>query len=250
MTDDCRNYYNEIDPDAAAVLRAGIADGIFPDGDVDERSIEDVKPHDLDGYTQCHFFAGTGGWILALDLAGWPRNRRVWTGSCPCQPFSSAGKGLGLADERHLWPAWLYLIDECGPPDIVGEQVASSRTEPWIDLIHADLEGLGYAFGGVAFPAASIGAPFIGDRFYWAAVSAALRHQQPWQEPCGGTLGRMGWQQQPVPWDEPVLSALARIRVLDDGLPRLVAGTDAARNAIVPQQGAAFVSAYMACMPP
>ncbi len=86
------NYYNEFDPQAAAWLRALIAAGQIPAGDVDERSIEDVTPNDLRGFTQCHFFAGIGGWPLALQLAGWPTDRRIWTGSCPCQPFSAAGK--------------------------------------------------------------------------------------------------------------------------------------------------------------
>lgn len=162
-------YYNEIDPYAAQWLRNLIAAGHIAPGDVDERSIEDVKPDDLRGYTQCHFFAGIGGWAHALDLAGWPRSRPVWTGSCPCQPFSAAGKGAGFDDQRHLWPAWFHLIRECRPAVVFGEQVASKDAEPWVDLVHADLEGVGYAFGCVPFPAAGIGAPHIRDRNYWVA---------------------------------------------------------------------------------
>jgi len=52
------NYYNEFDPKAAAWLRQLIADGLIPPGRVDERSICDVQPGDLDGFIQCHFFAG------------------------------------------------------------------------------------------------------------------------------------------------------------------------------------------------
>ena len=58
---------------------------------LDRRSIEDIKPDDVRGFTRCHFFAGIAGWELALRWAGWPADRPVWTGSCPCQPFSSAG---------------------------------------------------------------------------------------------------------------------------------------------------------------
>lgn len=166
-------YYNEFDPHAAAWLRELIKAGHIPAGDVDERSIEDVRPDDLRGYHQHHFFAGIGGWAYALRLAGWPDDQRVWTGSCPCQPFSAAGKGTGFEDERHLWPAWQHLIAQFRPAVVFGEQVASAAVGPWLDLVQADLEGMGYAFGSVASPAASIGAPHIRDRTYWVGVGLA-----------------------------------------------------------------------------
>ncbi len=172
------NYYNEINDDAADWLEALIFMGEIPYGHVDRRSIEDVVPADLAGYTQHHFFAGIGGWPLALRLAGWPEDRPVWTGSCPCQPFSAAGKGGGFADERHLWPAWLHLIRECRPPEVFGEQVASAAVGPWLDLVHADLEGVGYAFGSVAFPAAGVGAPHIRDRTYWVGFASSQRRER------------------------------------------------------------------------
>ncbi|MDZ4192897.1 MAG: DNA cytosine methyltransferase [Pseudomonas sp.] len=160
-------YYNEIDPYAAEWLRNLIRAGHIAPGVVDERSIEDVKPDELLGYTQCHFFAGVGVWSLALRRAGWPDNRPVWTGSCPCQPFSSAGAQAGFDDERHLWPAFQWLIEQCQPTVVFGEQVASKAVDPWVDLVHADLEAMGYAFGAVPFPSAGIGAPHIRDRLYW-----------------------------------------------------------------------------------
>jgi len=171
------DYYNELDPKAAAWLRELIAQGHLPAGDVDERSIEDVLPSDLAGYRHCHFFAGIGGWAYALRLAGWPDDQPVWTGSCPCQPFSTAGKGAGFADERHLWPAWQHLIAQCRPSIVFGEQVASKDADSWIELVHADLEGMGYAFGCVPFPAAGVGAPHIRDRNYWVADSGRSRLQ-------------------------------------------------------------------------
>lgn len=143
------NFYNEFDPAAAAWLRQLIAEGLIPPGDVDERSITEIKPHELSKYTQCHFFAGIGGWSLALQLAGWPTERPVWTGSCPCQPFSVAGKGKGSDDERHLWPAFFNLIDQCRPDTVFGEQVESAIGHGWLDGIRADLEGEAYAVGAV-----------------------------------------------------------------------------------------------------
>jgi DNA (cytosine-5)-methyltransferase 1 len=194
-------YYNEIDPYAAQWLRNLIEAGHIAPGIVDESSIEDVKPNELLGYTQCHFFAGIGIWSLALRNAGWPDNRPVWTGSCPCQPFSAAGAGSGLADERHLWPAFNHLIAQCRPPVVFGEQVASKAVEPWIDLVHADLEALGYAFGGVPFPSAGVGAPHIRDRLYWVADAYCDGRKQQDALLLGGrqveagsnTAGSMPW---------------------------------------------------------
>lgn len=168
-------YYNEIDPYAAQWLRNLIAAGHIAPGVVDERSIEDVTPDDLRPYTQCHFFAGVGVWSFALRRAGWPDDLPVWTGSCPCQPFSAAGKSAGFDDERHLWPAFHWLIEQCKPPVVFGEQVASKDAEPWIDLVSTDLEGLGFTFGAIAFPSAGVGAPHIRDRAYWVADSADKR---------------------------------------------------------------------------
>jgi len=173
-------YYNEIDPYAAQWLRNLIAAGHIAPGIVDERSIEDVFPSDLSGFTQCHFFAGIGVWSLALRKSGWPDDRQVWTGSCPCQPFSQAGKGAGFADERHLWPALFHLIEQCRPTTVFGEQVAANGVNPWIDLVHADVEALGYSFGCVAFPSAGVGAPHIRDRLYWVAyANFSGRQPQP-----------------------------------------------------------------------
>lgn len=111
-------YYNEFDPYAAEWLKNLISAGHIAPGDVDSRSITEVTPDDVKGYTQAHFFTGIGGWSLAARLAGWPDTRELWTGSCPCQPFSSAGNQKGEKDERHLWPVWFQLIAACTPPSL------------------------------------------------------------------------------------------------------------------------------------
>jgi DNA (cytosine-5)-methyltransferase 1 len=161
------NYYNEICPKAAAWLRELINAGLIPNGDVDERSITELQPNELCGYTHCHFFAGIGGWSLALQLAGWPADRPVWTGSCPCQPFSAAGKGLGDKDERHLWPVFFDLIRQCRPECVFGEQVASAIGKGWLDGVSSDLESEGYACGSTVLGAHSVSAPHIRQRLYW-----------------------------------------------------------------------------------
>ena len=236
-------FYNEIDPYAAQWLRNLIDAGHIAPGVVDERSIEDIEPAELAQYTQCHFFAGIGVWSLALRKAGWPDDRPVWTGSCPCQPFSAAGKGAGFADERHLWPAFHHLISQCRPPAVFGEQVASRDGLEWLDLVQADLEGSGFAVGAADLCAAGVGAPHIRQRIYWAAHPE--RDEQPREEPCGGTAGRVGRQLQPMAWDGGWEAALARFRAVGDGASRCVEGTDAARNAIVPQVAQIFIECYM-----
>ena len=170
------NYYNEIDPYAAQWLRNLIDAGHIAPGIVDQRSITDVKPADLAGYTQCHFFAGIGVWSHALRQSGWPDSRPVWTGSCPCQPFSTAGNQKGTADERHLWPVWFNLIRECRPPVVFGEQVEAAIRHGWLDLVQTDLEGEDYACGAVGIPAAGVGAPHIRQRLYFVADADSGRY--------------------------------------------------------------------------
>lgn len=194
-------YYNEFDSYAADWLENLIAAGHIAPGDVDRRSIEDVCPDDLAGYTQCHFFAGIGVWPYALRRAGWSDDRPVWTGSCPCPPFSSAGKGsecpscggrsclshpvvtagwicLNCGDEwrgddRHLLPEFIRLIGQCGPPAVVGEQVASRDGRLWLYTLRAVLETVGYAVGASDLCAAGVGAPHIRQRLFFVAERLA-----------------------------------------------------------------------------
>lgn len=188
-----RAYYNEIDPFAAQWLRNLITAGHIAPGDVDERDIRDVRATDLVGYTQCHFFAGIGGWSYALRLAGWPDARPVWTGSCPCQPFSSAGKGDGADDPRHLWPSWFGIIRECRPSVVFGEQVASVDGLAWLDLVSTDLEGQDYAIGAADLCAPSVGAYDIRQRLWFVAYAQSqldwgwASGQGRWVQPTDGS---------------------------------------------------------------
>ncbi|EKK0501006.1 DNA cytosine methyltransferase [Klebsiella pneumoniae] len=278
-------YYNEIDPFAAQWLRNLIAAGHIAPGEVDERSIEDVTPDDLRGFTQCHFFAGIGGWSYALRLAGWPDNRPIWTGSCPCQPFSPAGKGDGFADERHLWPHFFHLISERRPQHVFGEQVASGNANTWFDLVQADLEGMGYAFGLVPFTSAGIGAPHIRERAYWVANTDNEQHSIA-VSGCGHEHASTGREQDPAasaglrgdyrplevngfwrdadwllcrdgkwrpvePGTFPLVDgAAARLGRVEPGMARVASSNRVGRlkgygNAINAQAAAAFIRAYM-----
>lgn len=279
------NYYNEFHPPAAAILRGLIADKLIPEGHVDDRSITDIQPGDLAGYTQCHFFAGIGGWPFALQLAGWPTDRPVWTGSCPCQPFSSAGKQKGKSDERHLWPAWFRLIRECRPTAVFGEQVASAITHGWLDEVADDLEVEGYAIGSAVLPACSVGAPHRRDRLWFVANSQSVTDEraawagsasigrqerdnghQPVGTSCGdvadtneqGSQGRVihpecGGERSPwetgLEWltgaDGKSRPVMPGVRLLANGFPERVACLHGFGNAIVPQVAATFIQAYM-----
>lgn len=187
-------YYNENDADAAQALRNLIAGGFIPAGDVDERSIVDVRADDLRGYVQCHFFAGVGGWPLAFRIAGWPDSRSAWSGSCPCQPGSVAGRRKGFADKRHLWPVWRELIAERRPTEVFGEQVAAWSA--WLAAVRSDLEAMEYAVGAIPMEAASAGGHQLRDRYFFVARShdakwrteESARHDAEWT-PAGRNEG-------------------------------------------------------------
>lgn len=220
-------YYNEFDPKAAAWLRELMKDGLIAQGEVDERSIADVDASDLKGFTQVHFFAGIGGWSYALRLVGWPDDRTVWTGSCPCQPFSAAGKREGYSDERDLWPDLLRLIAACRPEVVFGEQVASSEVvgtqleasflvavqagnfsranllakrlaasrsfhfhPRWVTRVRSGLAAQDYSLRWKVLGAHSVGAPHMRQRLYWVADARQqpLRDDEPGGKPCSNSI--------------------------------------------------------------
>ena len=188
-------YYNENDPEAVAALRQLIADGVIASGEVDPRSIKDVTADDLRGFTQCHFFAGAGLWSVAARLAGWPDDRALWSASCPCQPFSSAGARLGTDDPRHLWPDLYRIVRSAraagfGPPVLVGEQIAGSAGYGWFDGVRADLAREEIAARPVDIPACAIDAPHERNRLWWLAVADAESFRGGREQPERRSEGR------------------------------------------------------------
>jgi len=221
-------------------------------GDVDERSIVDVHPDDLKGYTQCHFFAGIGGWSYALRLAGWTDSRPVWTGSCPCQPFSKAGKRNSASDQRHLWPTWFGLIAKLSPPVVFGEQVPVAIKDHWLDAVAHDLEEEGYAVASAVLPACSVGAPHARDRLWFVADRISEGVEGQFGRPNPGSDGQWQWRGEadlqtisnaPIErgdrWPQPI------IRRVDHGLSGCVGRLRAYGNAIVPQVAAEVIGAFM-----
>lgn len=201
-------YYNEFDNDVADGLESLILAGEIPDGVVDRRSIVDVEPSDLKDFNAWHFFAGIGGWPLALRMAGFPDEFRVWTGSPPCQPFSIAGKQKGKSDPRHLAPKWLQLVAECQPRILFGEQVKDAIQKHWLDDLYDKLEMEGYAVGSAVLPGCVVGAPHKRDRILFGAhrldvPDSVVEH---WCEVAGGFGTAPGsaiadWPEVTVPWE-------------------------------------------------
>ena len=262
-----------------------MAKGLIPKGDVDDRSICDVTPGDVSKYDQCHIFAGIGGFPLALQYAGAPGPQGVWTGSCPCPSFSSAGKGRGFADPRgRLWEEFYRLIKVCKPDRVFGEQVASAVGYGWLDVVSADLESSGYAVRSEVLPACCVGAPHKRERLWWGGVLADARGERPGErqgdaDALGrGEAGCVGnpfhdgppprrgehsgeaeeWRllesQGPSPWDDvewvPCRDGKYRpvepgLMPVADGVSERVGRIRGFGNAIVPQVGARFIRAFL-----
>lgn len=234
-----RAYYNDSDRYVCEWLDNLQRDGAIAPGDIDCRSIEDVNPNDLKGYTQCHFFAGIGGWSLALRMAGWPDDEPVWTGSCPCQPWSKMGRRRGVEDSRNLWPAWFRLIRERMPTTIFGEQVAGAGH--WLDIAFSDLEGVGYACAAADLPAACEGAPQNRPRIWF--VSDAPRERRRTRL-CQTTAQRY----RTKPADCITWPAKPSVPDVANGVSRAVDFNRALGNAIVPAVGARFIAAFDAAV--
>ena len=260
-------YYNEFKPEAAHMLRQLIKDGLIADGTVDDRSITDVRPEDLKGFTQCHFFAGIGGWSHALRIARWSDDRPVWTGSCPCQPFSRAGKRKALLDDRHLWPQWSRIIQELRPAIVFGEQVEAAVACGWLDEVANDMETQGYAFGSSVLSSLSVESPdnrerifFVGNREYdgWDETQAiggsttSIHCGEEGKvlpiEPSGAgtprvlSYGDIQWKKYPHGRTKAVKPGIC---LLADGVPSRVVEIHAFGNAINPEVASRFIQACM-----
>ena len=156
----------------------------------------------------------------------------VVTAGFPCQDLSFAGKGAGLAGERSglVWQIF-RAVRMVGRPRIVLENVVALLNRGLCQVLGA-LATVGYDAEWHCIPARHVGAPHGRDRFWLIADPNGSERRK---EPYSGSLGRMGREQQSVPWDATWQDSLAKFRRLDDGLPRSVASTDGYRNAVVPQ---------------
>lgn len=199
--------YNEFEPYAANWLCNLVREDLLPKGLVDRRDMKDMSPEYLSRFTQYHFFAGIGGWPLALRMAGVPEHWNIWTGSCPCQPFSIAGKRKGKDDERHLWPVWFNLIKQCRPELLFGEQVEAAITQGWMDDVKNDLEAEGYAVGFSVLPACSVGAPHQRQRLWFVAYSLGTSPTGRLRCASSGSESIYGWRSKTPKRESPASNA-------------------------------------------
>ena len=165
--------------------------------------------------THASLFSGIGGFDLAAEWMGWenifhcewnPFGQRVLahhfpnsksynditktnftihagtidvlSGGFPCQPYSSAGKQLGKADERHLFPHMLRCIKEVKPKWVIGENVrglVSWNGGMVFNEVCDDLEREGYEVQPFLIPASGVGARHQRQRIWFIANSKCSR---------------------------------------------------------------------------
>lgn len=261
-----RVFYSDNDKRCYAWLQELIKDGLIPEGEVCGKSITEIQGADLQGFDRVHLFAGISGWELALQIAGWDPARSLWTASCPCQPFSSAGKGDGADDARNLWYELFRLVCVCRPVVLFGEQVDGAIAHGWLDRVFLDLESEGYACGAAVLPAASVGAPHARHRIFWAArwldQPTINRDWAPSIQRGNRTGEEVGWgsgsgrSSASCPWNDFKIArchdgrkrripAQPALFPLAHGIPGRVGILRGAGNAIVPQVAATFIRAFL-----
>ncbi len=165
--------------------------------------------------THGSLFNGIGGFQLAAEWAGWenvfsceiddfcnkitkyhyPKCKQyydikktcfkkyrgqidVLSGGFPCQVFSVAGKRLGTADDRYLWPEMYRAVKEIQPRWVVAENVLGIVN--WsaglvFEQVYSDLEAQGYEVQSFILPAAGVGAPHQRYRTWFVAYNPNAR---------------------------------------------------------------------------
>jgi len=218
--------YTDKEPYCCAVLRARVADGGLPPGDVWERDVKTIKPAELKPYTHVHLFAGVGAIALGFAMADWPLNENIWTAGFPCQPVSINGKGAAQEDERWLWPEVARLVDGARPKRLLLENVTGLLARG-LGIVLGDLARIRYDAEWDSIPAAAIGSPHLRERVFVVSHPASPRPQgekpasRVWRR--GMFAERRGWMPEP---------GVCRVA---DGAPHRVERITALGNAVVPQ---------------
>ncbi len=162
----------------------------------------------------------------------------VLCGGIPCQPWSTAGRRLGAADPRHLWPAAFAAVRVLRPRLVVVEEVAGFVTGGGFDVLARDLAAVGYVGRWLRLRASDIGAPHRRERIFILAGDAecprtdaltpSSRSRGAVGEPSGGappdtTDGLHGHERRGMAGQ-----AASGQRAAEGGSGRLVAGREGA----------------------
>ena len=127
----------------------------------------------------------------------WRNDGTVLVAGFPCQAFSVAGKRLGAADDRYLWPEVIRIVRETKPDWFIGENVTGILSvvlpseeidlekegieadkidgeiveKQWFvfERVCRDLEESGYEVIPFVIPACAVGAPHKRDRVWFIA---------------------------------------------------------------------------------
>ena len=112
----------------------------------------------------------------------------ILTASMPCQPYSLAGKQLGIKDPRWLWRPVRRVISQVRPRAIFLENVCQFRRV--LHIIIPQLEQLGYTVEKpIIVSAADVGASHLRKRIWILAHSNSNPIRlEPWWR------GRPGWE--------------------------------------------------------
>lgn len=100
------------------------------------------------------------------------------TAGFSCQPWSSAGKGLGTEDERWIWPDIARLADRVGCGALFLENVPPLITRRGLDLVLGDLAARGFDAEWTLLPASSIGATHERERLFILAYARGARRPE------------------------------------------------------------------------
>lgn len=184
------------------------------------------------GLTAIELCAGAGGQSLGLEQAGFEHvalveidrhacntlrlNRPSWNvvetdvrgfsakpfmgvdllaAGVPCPPFSVAGRQLGNADERDLFPETLRLIAECRPTAVLIENVRGlldPRFDAYRASIQASLRSLGYLSEWRLLRASDFGVPQLRPRSILIALPSGSFHSFLWPEPIATEAPTVG----------------------------------------------------------
>ncbi len=174
------------------------------------------------GLTTLELCAGGGGQAIGLEQAGFDHaglveldnhacntlrlNRPKWnviecdlrqfdgsaftgidllSGGLPCPPFSVAGKQLGKADERNLFPELIRLVDQIRPRAVMIENVRGfldALFEDYRRYLKKELGKLGYEPGWKLMNASDFGVPQLRPRVVFVAVRKELAEFFSWPQ--------------------------------------------------------------------